>query len=145
MNEIDIPFPVRTATLLRELDKRLMVWLRDGRTLIGILRSIDQFANLVLHRTVERIHVGSKYGDLPVGVTIIRGENVILLGEIDPFKEMTQPLTEVSLTEILSLQKAEQEKKFERGKVIRKALRERGISTALEAVALADRDLNFLE
>ena len=62
--------------------ERLMVWLRDGRTLIGILRSIDQFANLVLHRTVERIHVGSKYGDLPVGVTIIRGENVILLGEI---------------------------------------------------------------
>lgn len=59
-----------------------MVWLRDGRTLIGILRSIDQFANLVLHRTVERIHVGSKFGDLPVGVTIIRGENVILLGEI---------------------------------------------------------------
>lgn len=59
-----------------------MVWLRDGRTLIGILRSIDQFANLVLHRTVERIHVGNKYGDLPVGVTIIRGENVILLGEI---------------------------------------------------------------
>ncbi|XKL60031.1 hypothetical protein PGB90_001047 [Kerria lacca] len=134
MNEIDIPFPVRTATLLRELDKRLMVWLRDGRTLIGILRSIDQFANLVLHRTVERIHVGSKYGDLPVGVTIIRGENVILLGEIDPFKEMTQPLTEVSLTEILTLQKADQEKKYERSKLIRKALRERGISTALEAM-----------
>lgn len=58
---------------------------------------------------------------------------------------MTQPLTEVSLSEILSLQKAEQEKKCERGKIIRKALRERGISTALEAVALADRDLNFLE
>ena len=58
---------------------------------------------------------------------------------------MTQPLTEVSLTEILSLQKAEQEKKHERGKLIRKSLRERGISTALEAVALADRDLNFME
>lgn len=58
---------------------------------------------------------------------------------------MTQPLTEVSLTEILTLQKADQEKKYERSKLIRKALRERGISTALEAVALADRDLNYLE
>lgn len=58
---------------------------------------------------------------------------------------MTQPLTEVSITEILSLQKAEQEKKYERGKLIRKALRERGISTGLEAVALAGRDLNYLE
>lgn len=58
---------------------------------------------------------------------------------------MTQPLTEVSLTEILSLQKAEQENKHDRGRLIRKALRERGISTALESVALADRDLNYLE
>lgn len=71
------------TTIINSLfPERLMVWLRDGRTLIGILRSIDQFANLVLHRTVERIHVGSKFGDLPVGVTIVRGENVILLGEI---------------------------------------------------------------
>lgn len=59
-----------------------MVLLRDGRTLIGYLRSVDQFANLVLHRTIERIHVGDEYGDIPRGVFIIRGENVVLLGEI---------------------------------------------------------------
>ncbi len=58
---------------------------------------------------------------------------------------MTQPLTEVSLTEILTLQKAEQEKKYEKGKFIRKALRDRGISSALASVTLADRDLHFLE
>lgn len=59
-----------------------MVLLRDGRTLIGFLRSVDQFANLVLHRTIERIHVGNEYGDIPRGIFIIRGENVVLLGEI---------------------------------------------------------------
>lgn len=59
-----------------------MVLLRDGRTLIGYLRSVDQFANLVLHRTIERIHVGNEYGDIPRGIFIIRGENVVLLGEI---------------------------------------------------------------
>lgn len=59
-----------------------MVLLRDGRTLIGYLRSVDQFANLVLHRTIERIHVGKEYGDIPRGVFIVRGENVVLLGEI---------------------------------------------------------------
>lgn len=59
-----------------------MVLLRDGRTLIGYLRSVDQFANLVLHRTIERIHVGKEYGDIPRGVFIVRGENVALLGEI---------------------------------------------------------------
>lgn len=59
-----------------------MVYLRDGRTLIGYLRSVDQFANLVLHRTIERIHVGNRYGDIERGVFVIRGENVVLLGEI---------------------------------------------------------------
>ncbi|KAJ8881648.1 hypothetical protein PR048_018134 [Dryococelus australis] len=59
-----------------------MVLLRDGRTLIGYLRSVDQFANLVLHRTIERIHVGNEFGDIQRGVFIVRGENVVLLGEI---------------------------------------------------------------
>ena len=49
----------------------------DLRTLIGYLRSVDQFANLVLHRTIERIHVGSEYGDIPRGIFIVRGENVV--------------------------------------------------------------------
>ena len=62
--------------------ERLLVVLRDGRTLLGYLRSVDQFANLVLHRTVERIYVGKKYGDMDRGVFIVRGENVCLLGEI---------------------------------------------------------------
>lgn len=62
--------------------EKLMVLLRDGRTLIGYLRCVDQFANLVLHKTIERIHVGNEYGDIPRGIFIIRGENVVLLGEI---------------------------------------------------------------
>lgn len=65
-----------------DIAEKLMVLLRDGRTLIGYLRSVDQFANLVLHRTIERIHVGKEYGDIPRGIFIVRGENVVLLGEI---------------------------------------------------------------
>ena len=66
-----------TASLIEELDKKLMVLLRDGRTLIGYLRSVDQFANLVLHKTIERIHVGTEYGDIPRGIFVVRGENVV--------------------------------------------------------------------
>lgn len=43
---------------------------------------MDQFANLVLTDTIERIHVGDMYGDIQRGIFIIRGENVVLLGEI---------------------------------------------------------------
>jgi hypothetical protein len=32
--------------------------------------------------TVERTHLGRYYADKPVGVMVIRGENVVLMGEI---------------------------------------------------------------
>ncbi|KAK2584157.1 hypothetical protein KPH14_006588 [Odynerus spinipes] len=117
-----------TASLLEELDKKLMVLLRDGRTLIGYLRSVDQFANIVLHRTIERIHVGKEYGDIPRGIFIVRGENVVLLGEIDREKEKDLPLTEVSVDDILDAQRREQELKQDQKRLMNKALKERGLS-----------------
>ena len=39
-------------------------------------------ANLVLQDAIERIFVGDIYGDIYAGVYVIRGENVVLLGEI---------------------------------------------------------------
>ncbi|XP_063992208.1 U6 snRNA-associated Sm-like protein LSm1 [Diachasmimorpha longicaudata] len=117
-----------TASLLDELDKKLMVLLRDGRTLIGYLRSVDQFANLVLHRTIERIHVGKEYGDIPRGVFIVRGENVVLLGEIDREREKDLPLSEVSVDDILDAQRREQESKQDQDRLQSKALKERGLS-----------------
>jgi len=87
------------AQLLDLTDKKLMVVLRDGRKVTGVLRSWDQFANLVLQSSVERIFVppGSApiigagdgaesrglYADVPRGTFLVRGENVLLLGEID--------------------------------------------------------------
>ncbi|XP_030759046.1 U6 snRNA-associated Sm-like protein LSm1 isoform X1 [Sitophilus oryzae] len=123
-----------TAHLLDELDKKLMVLLRDGRTLIGYLRSVDQFANLVLHRTIERIHVGKEYGDIPRGIFIVRGENVVLLGEIDTEKEDKLPLTEVSVDDILDAQRKEQELKIEKHRLITKALKERGLQINADLV-----------
>jgi hypothetical protein len=41
-------------------------------------------ANLVLQDAIERIFVGDIYGDIYAGIYVIRGENVVLLGEIVP-------------------------------------------------------------
>ncbi|XP_067627794.1 U6 snRNA-associated Sm-like protein LSm1 [Eurosta solidaginis] len=123
-----------TAHLLDEVDKKLMVLLRDGRTLIGYLRSVDQFANLVLHRTIERIHVGNEYGDIPRGVFIIRGENVVLLGEIDHEKENKLPLKEISVDEILDAQRREHEQRQEKHRLISKALKERGLAVNTDII-----------
>lgn len=103
-----------------------MVLLRDGHTLIGYLRSVDQFANLVLHKTIERIHVGKEYGDIPRGIFIIRGENVVLLGEIDGDKEKNMPLQETCVDDILDAQRRAQDQRHERHRLISKALKERG-------------------
>jgi len=116
-----------TASLIEEIDKKLLIVLRDGRTLIGYLRSIDQFANLVVHRTIERIHVGKKYGDLPRGIFVIRGENVVLLGEIDNENDATLPLTQVSIDEILQLQREEQTIRQQSEELKKKAMTERGL------------------
>eukprot|EP00615_Pteridomonas_danica_P013336 CAMPEP_0114337992 /NCGR_PEP_ID=MMETSP0101-20121206/6744_1 /TAXON_ID=38822 ORGANISM="Pteridomonas danica, Strain PT" /NCGR_SAMPLE_ID=MMETSP0101 /ASSEMBLY_ACC=CAM_ASM_000211 /LENGTH=131 /DNA_ID=CAMNT_0001470435 /DNA_START=6 /DNA_END=401 /DNA_ORIENTATION=- len=75
------------ASLVEQLDKRLLVVLRDGRHLVGTMRSFDQFSNMVLEGTVERhIAKGLKF-DLPLGLYIVRGDNVVVLGELDPVKE----------------------------------------------------------
>ena len=39
-------------------------------------------ANLVLQDTIERIYAGNLYADVPRGIFLVRGENVLLLGEV---------------------------------------------------------------
>jgi U6 snRNA-associated Sm-like protein LSm1 len=85
------------------------VQLRDGRKIIGVLRSFDQFANLVLENALERIIVGSQFGEIHLGLYVVRGENVVLLGEIDDELDPPKILERVSEAEIKRAQKAERE------------------------------------
>ncbi|POY75353.1 hypothetical protein BMF94_1582 [Rhodotorula taiwanensis] len=74
-----------SGALIELVDKKVLVHLRDDRKLIGVLRSYDQYANLVLTQTIERLfHPPSRsYAQTDRGVFLVRGENVVLLGEID--------------------------------------------------------------
>ncbi|KAG0143882.1 hypothetical protein CROQUDRAFT_65699 [Cronartium quercuum f. sp. fusiforme G11] len=115
----NLPFTTSGA-LVDTVDKKILVSLRDGRKLIGVLRSYDQFANLVLQDTIERVHVEvgnsetknqtGSYTDIWRGVYIIRGENVVLLGEIDLDKEdeAISKCEKKSIDTILSKQANEQ-------------------------------------
>ncbi|CAF1105531.1 unnamed protein product [Adineta ricciae] len=115
------------AALVGDIDKQLMIMLRDGRTLIAHLRSLDQFGNLVLHQAFERICVGRHYADIPRGLFVIRGENVLFIGELDYYQPLRVPLVEVTIEEILKLQKEDIEKKEQIEKVRRKAMVEHGL------------------
>ena len=82
-------------------------------------------ANIVLEDAIERIFVGDTFGDIPLGIFLVRGENVVLLGEVvcrpwldlaarvlistdgsvwqDNEKEAATTLKQVSISEILEL------------------------------------------
>ncbi|KAJ5150205.1 hypothetical protein N7448_001783 [Penicillium atrosanguineum] len=89
--------------------EKLVLVLRDGRKLIGVLRSWDQFANLFFQDTVERIYAGNLYADVPRGVFLVRGENVLLLGEVDLDREDEIPttITKAPFEEVFALKKKE--------------------------------------
>ncbi|KAB8067679.1 hypothetical protein BDV29DRAFT_85068 [Aspergillus leporis] len=97
------------AQLLDLTDKKLVLVLRDGRKLIGVLRSWDQFANLVLQDTIERLYAGNLYAEVPRGIFLVRGENVLLLGEIDLDKEDDIPphVQKAPVQEVFELKKKE--------------------------------------
>ncbi|TKA77259.1 hypothetical protein B0A55_06139 [Friedmanniomyces simplex] len=97
------------AQLLDLTDKKLMVVLRDGRKLIGVLRSWDQFGNLVMQDTVERLFVQGLYADIERGLFLVRGENVSLLGEIDLDKDdyIPEPYQLAPVEKVFALKKAE--------------------------------------
>ena len=92
-----------------ELDHRLLVQLRDGRSLLGTLRSFDQFANLVLEGAVERVAAGARYADVPLGVHVVRGENVVLLGRVEEGREVPPGMTPAPEAEVRAAAKAERE------------------------------------
>ncbi|KAE8538386.1 hypothetical protein D1P53_004740 [Cryptococcus gattii VGV] len=85
-----IPFTT-SGSLVDLVDKKVLVILRDGRKLIGVFRSYDQF---------ERLHYKLEYADKDIGVLLVRGENVVALGEIDLIAEDMVPLQQVNLQEI---------------------------------------------
>ncbi|TPX60462.1 hypothetical protein SpCBS45565_g07513 [Spizellomyces sp. 'palustris'] len=97
--------------------------------MISLLPAISK-ANLVLQDTVERTYVGDSYGEVYRGIFVIRGENVVLLGEIDKEKEAAAigMLRQLPVEEIKDLHKREMDVKRKTDKARSRVLQERGFS-----------------
>lgn len=65
------------------LCKKTSVVTCDGRVLVGILEGIDQYVNLILKNCEERKFSKQGVSIYPLGLFIVRGENVVFVGEID--------------------------------------------------------------
>lgn len=64
--------------------EQVLIITSDGRTLTGILSGFDQTTNIILSDAEERIF---KAGDMvqvePLGLYLLRGENIAVVGEVD--------------------------------------------------------------
>ena len=102
------------ASLVDQLDKRVLVILRDGRNLVGVMRSFDQFSNVVLEDAVERRvvipakeGVNAVYGDAPLGLYVVRSDSIVLLGEVDDAREASpQHPARMDIRDVLELERA---------------------------------------
>lgn len=74
-------------TIHTTLKGKVLVITVDGRTLLGTLLSTDQLTNLVLSQTVERIirtpDDPEPSSEIEHGLYLIRGDNVVICGEVD--------------------------------------------------------------
>lgn len=59
-----------------------MIMLGRNLLVLGILLQHANAANFLLESCVERLHYKLEYADKDIGVLLVRGENVVALGEI---------------------------------------------------------------
>ncbi|OTB02520.1 hypothetical protein M426DRAFT_13491 [Hypoxylon sp. CI-4A] len=75
------------SNLASYINKKVLVITADSRTLVGTLLSCDQTTNLVLSQTVERVirtpDDAEPSTEVPLGLYLIRGDNVCVVGLVD--------------------------------------------------------------
>ena len=125
-----------TASLATLVDTFIMVVLRDGRKLVGILRSYDQFANLVLHDTMERFYFEERFAEVSRGFFLIRGESVVMICELDDANLYQAPLKIVHPGEIM--QDVEREERIKKEQEYLKSIYLSKLGFAREVMEFSD-------
>ncbi|EJW87448.1 small nuclear ribonucleoprotein splicing factor [Wuchereria bancrofti] len=73
-----------TQTLDSFINKVISVITGDGRNIVGLMKGFDQTINLVLEDSHERVFSeDSGVEQIPLGLYIVRGDNVAVIGELD--------------------------------------------------------------
>ncbi|GMH61481.1 hypothetical protein TrRE_jg8942 [Triparma retinervis] len=115
-----------STSLVEQLDRPVLLVLRDSRHIIGVLRSFDQFCNVLVEQSKERRFCwtaggggGPVYADVEEGSTIIKGDQIVVMGEVDDLDmpEMGGKLRKVTIKEFNAImEKVDEEEERKRGK-----------------------------
>ncbi|KAJ6220866.1 hypothetical protein RDWZM_006678 [Blomia tropicalis] len=64
--------------------RTILVITLDGRQIVGVLKGFDQTINIVIDDCIERVYNRvTGVEQVPLGLYIMRGDNVAVIGEID--------------------------------------------------------------
>nr|ODN85202.1 U6 snRNA-associated Sm-like protein LSm8 [Cryptococcus depauperatus CBS 7841]ODO02494.1 U6 snRNA-associated Sm-like protein LSm8 [Cryptococcus depauperatus CBS 7855] len=84
------------ASIESYVDQTVQVILQDGRIIVGKLKGYDQRTNLILADSVEREYSAEQGVEMvPLGLYVIKGDNVALVAEIDEEKDSTINYSEI--------------------------------------------------
>lgn len=74
----------RKPLLDEYLEKAVSVITNDGRNIIGTLKGYDQVCNVIVAQSSERVFNPKSPTQVnPLGVDVIRGDNIAVIGMID--------------------------------------------------------------
>ncbi|KAI0000198.1 Sm-like ribonucleoprotein [Russula compacta] len=78
------------SSLQGYVDRRVLLVLQDGRAIIGVLAGYDQKSNVVLSDSKERVFsMDEGVEEVPLGLYLVKGDMIILIGEIDEERDHT--------------------------------------------------------
>ncbi|RHZ79053.1 hypothetical protein Glove_152g43 [Diversispora epigaea] len=84
------------AELQKYVDLTVEIITSDGRVIVGLLKGFDQTINVILSNCHERIYSETEGVErMNLGLYIIRGDNIVLIGELDQARDDSIDLSEI--------------------------------------------------
>ncbi|TFK21141.1 Sm-like ribonucleo protein [Coprinopsis marcescibilis] len=84
------------SSLQGYVDRRVLVILQDGRVIVGTLAGYDQKSNVVLAESKERVFSTDEgVEEIPLGLYLVKGDMIILIGELDEEIDQSTDLSTV--------------------------------------------------
>ncbi|ORX60279.1 Sm-like ribonucleo protein [Hesseltinella vesiculosa] len=66
------------------INQKVLVVTMDGRVYVGTLLGTDHSSNMILDKCEERVFSTTGTEISPLGVYVIRGDNLVTIGILDP-------------------------------------------------------------
>ncbi|KAF9450289.1 Sm-like ribonucleoprotein [Macrolepiota fuliginosa MF-IS2] len=84
------------SSLQGYVDRRVLLVLQDGRAIVGVLAGFDQKSNIVLSDSKERVFsLEDGVEEIPLGLYLVKGDMIILIGELDEDLDKSVDLTTI--------------------------------------------------